>query len=384
LKGRILVAVSSVGLGHASRARVYGSLLESMGFRVEYYAPEPAGSYLRAWGSRVLPVSWRVGSLSSFLEKHWLSTGRGVIGLRASLEEYRAAKRFAEALFSSVDLGSYDLVVADESWEIAVNPARVPARKLWIADFIGYRPRSVRSLPAALAVNRFILKLYRLLDACIYVGLPGVDLGWRMTPLGPRASDVMSRYFARAGPVPGFIEGEELDRASAASRLRLPLRDDLVLIMLGGTRAGEDFARRAASAASDLGLRPVIASGPRARPGAPPGSISLGYDPLLPISLSAFRCAYTLAGLSTISTLAAAGLPAALNPLPGHFEQEENAAVASRLWSHLFVRVEGRDPRSLKAALETACSLRRAPVRSLHENSWRVAGMLAENASGGG
>ena len=45
---RILIAVSSIGLGHAARARVYGSLLE---------AKRPQGRVLRSRARALVPPS---------------------------------------------------------------------------------------------------------------------------------------------------------------------------------------------------------------------------------------------------------------------------------------------------------------------------------------
>ncbi len=375
--GRVLVAVSSVGLGHAARARVYGALLEARGFRVDYYAPEPAGSYLEAWGARVLPVSREVESLSVYLERHWEATGRGMIGLRAALEEHRAALRAAEALLSSVDIDRYVLVVAEEAWEVISAAERIQARKAWVADFIGYRPVGVPSLPAAWAVNRFLLRRYRHFNLLLYVGLP-LDGGWRLLPLGPRASEVAG-LFRILGPVPAFLPGEALGRREARRALGLPEEGRVVLVQLGGTRAGARFAAEAARAALELGLTPAVVRGPRAKPELPRGAVDLGYQPRLPAMLSAFDCAYALAGLSTIASLAAAGVPAALRPLPGHFEQEDNARRAPRLWPGLFVADDG-DPRR---ALREACS-RRPPGGDpgLHANAENAAGVLAGLASG--
>jgi len=380
--GRVLVAVSSVGLGHAARARVYGSLLESMGFSVDYYAPEPAGSYLRAWGGRVLPVSWEVESLSVYLERHWAKTGSGLIGLRAALEEHRAALAAGRQLLASVDVDSYDLVVAEESWEIISLAEEIGAAKAWIADFVGYKPLGLRQVPAAWAVNRFLLRRYRHFDHRIYVGLPAGagELSWRLTPRGPTALEVLESLFHRAGPIPAFLPGEEASRREARRALGLPGEPRVILVQLGGTRAGERLAEAAARAALEEGLTPAVARGPRASPRIPEGAVDLGYAPRLPALLQAFDCAYTLAGLSTIASLAAAGVPAALAPLPGHFEQEENARRAPRLWRGLFVDASTMSPRD---AVRAACSLPgRPPDAGLHSNSRRVASILAAAASG--
>lgn len=375
---RILVAVSSVGLGHAARARVYGALLEGMGHRVDYYAPEPAGSYIRAWGGRVLDYSWEVESLSVYLERHWVKTGSGLIGLREALEEHRAALKAGLGLLERVDVDSYDLVVAEEAWEVISVAERIETRKAWVADFVGYKPSGLRRIPAAWAVNRFLLRRYRYFDSLYYVGLPG-GMEWRMLPTGPRASQVLRGLFTEVGPVPAFTRGELAGRGEARRILGLPHSGRVVLVQLGGTRAGEGVAYEAARAALELGLTPAIARGPRARPRLPEGAVDLGYQPLLPALLKAFDCAYTLAGLSTITSLAAAGVPAVLHPLPGHFEQEENASKAPELWPGLFTRATGDPARDL----ERACGeFNPEPDESLHSNAEALARSLSSLAGG--
>lgn len=375
-KGRVLIAVSSVGLGHAARARVYGQLLERLGFAVEYYAPEPAGSYIEAWGGKVLPISREVESLSVYLERHWLETGSGLIGLRAALEEHRAALEAGRRLLEAVDLGSYDLVVAEEAWEIMSVAERIATPKAWIADFVGYRPVGLRGALAAWAVNRFLLRRYRLFSSRLYVGLPTRDLSWRMKPLGPRAVEVL-KLFENVGPVPAFLPGELVERDEARRKLGLPPDAKVVLIQLGGTRAGEDIVERVARAAASEGLLPAVARGPRARARVPHGALDLGYQPQLPALLRAFDCAYTLAGLSTVASLAAAGIPAVLRPLPRHFEQEENARIAPRLWPDVFARA-GEDPGS---DVRRVCSKRPSSGHeALHRNAARVAQLLASIA----
>ncbi|MEB3773597.1 MAG: hypothetical protein GSR86_01555, partial [Desulfurococcales archaeon] len=169
-----------------------------------------------------------------------------------------------------------------------------------------------------------------------------------------------------------FIQGEDLDRDTARKMLGLPGDERLILVQLGGTRAGEELVYEAAAQALKHGLTPVVATGPRARPRIPQGAYTIGYNPLLPKMLNAFDCAYTLAGLSTIASLAAAGVPAALKPLPGHFEQESNAVKAPRTWPGLFY--SGSRPWEW---LKDRCGSKH-PVESLHRHPVNVARILSE------
>ena len=350
---RILIAVSSIGLGHAARARVYGSLLEARGHRVEYYAPEPALSYLQAWGRRVIEESRRSPSLSVFLEEHWSRTGRALIGLRASLREHKAALEAGMNLLRAGVFDRYDLVIAEESWEVISVAEHITTRKAWISDFIAYKPVGIGSMPAAYAVNRFLLRRYRLFDALYYVGLTRPeDMNWRMLPLGPRVSQVVREYFSMIGPIPSVLGRELLGRLEARRALALP-GGKLLLIQLGGTGAGVELIGRALEASAGIRVTPVIVTGPRAHVRVPPHAVVLGYEPRLPAYYQAFDCAYTLAGLLTITGLARAGVPGILQPLPGHFEQEENAILASKRWK-LFSKAPDK-LELLRKALAGAC-----------------------------
>ncbi len=369
---KILIAVSSVGLGHAARARAYGTLLERSGHRVDYYAPEPAGSYISAWGGKVIPYSRKVESLSLYLEKHWLRTGSGLIGLRAALEEHRASLKAGIELIESIDVESYDLLIAEESWEIMSVAERIPIKKAWIADFVGYKPVGFRALLASWLTNRFLLRRYRYFDSRFYVGLRN-DMKWRLTPLGPKARDVLNDLFRVIGPIPAILPDELLNREEARKLINLPQDEKIILIQLGGTRAGEDIVEIIVKEALRVGFTPAVATGPRATPRLHEKAINLGYQPKLPVLLKAFDCAYVLAGLSSIVSLAVAGIPAVLHPLPRHFEQEENAWMAPKIWQDLFIKATG----NIVQDIEVVCERNNPPPdTSLHHNTVRLVEML--------
>ncbi len=175
MAGRVLIAVSSIGLGHAARARVYGELLRRMGLHVEYYAPEPAASYLEAWGMEVLPLSRSVESLSIYLEEYWVRSRSGVIGLREALKEHKAALEAGRLLIEE-GLDKYDLVVGEESWEVISVAEHIGTSKAWITDFVGYTPQGARILTAWI-INRFLLKRYKYFNHKIYVGMEDDPMG---------------------------------------------------------------------------------------------------------------------------------------------------------------------------------------------------------------
>jgi len=351
---KILVMVSSIGLGHAARARAYGSMLESYGHDVFFYAPEPGVSYLRAWKLKVIKESIEASSLSVYLEEHWKRTGRALIGLRASMREYKEAHRQGLKLLEKGVLDEYDLIIAEESWEAMTISDKLPGRILWISDFVGYKPFTIKALPAAYAVNRFLLKKYPNFLERYYVGLHDKNtLNWRMKPFGPKAGDVLEQFFKVIGPIPPAHRSEMLKKGEVRKRLRLP-EGKLLLIQLGGTNAIPAKINRILRIINEIKeITPVIVSGPRATIKEAYG-INLGYQPLLPKYYQAFDCAYTLAGLLTITGLAQAGVPTLLEPLPGHFEQEENVTIASKLWPGLFEKAPA-DPLLIKSKINKIC-----------------------------
>ncbi len=315
---RILLAVSSIGLGHAARSRVLGRLLEEAGHEVYYYAPGRAGWYLEAWGARLLPSSRGSLDLSLVAEKWYRRTGSALIGLRAALEEHRAALRNAELLLRDVERLAPDVVVADESWEAISVAERLPRPRVWIADFPLYPPMGgPRRVAAAAAVNRFLLRRLPLFDLLVYVGLPWPEEGLRAYRVaGPRISEVLS-WFTQVGPVTPVLAGEALGRVEARRLLGLPHGARVVLAQPGGTSIGEERLPALAERAADEGW---LVYRLRER------------NPLLPRLLRAFDCVVSNAGLSTIAALARLGVPGVVEPLPGHFEQEHNASTAPRLW----------------------------------------------------
>jgi len=137
---RILYGVSSVGLGHAARAKAVSRRLRELdgNTTVEFVAAEPALSYLKFWGEKVLDVSERLKSLSPIAEASY-SEGGLRISLSLALKEYSIIKKNAETLFENIDLEKYDIIVGDEFWELlASNKINAPKPKVYITDFISY------------------------------------------------------------------------------------------------------------------------------------------------------------------------------------------------------------------------------------------------------
>ena len=346
---RVLVAVSSIGYGHVARSRALARLLQNRGHSVEILAPPPTDGYVRAWGAPLAPVSGKLEPISPIVERWYEATGRGLIGLRMALEEQKIAQRNARVVEEALDFDGYDLVLADESWELLESPRFLSSSttRVYMADFLHYSPTGVSSLAAALAVNRYLKRRLERFHAILHVGLEdprGEGQKW-MILWGPRVGDwAREKGVEWIGPLPALLESEALSREEA----RLVLSDSLglgpedmdrpwLLAALGGTRAGyrellEILSRSPiGDALVFLATGSLPGNARRRLVGTRLVELPIGQRPLLPRFLRAFDASIAPAGLTTLTTHAALGLPTLAFPLPGHFEQERNARLAPRV-----------------------------------------------------
>ncbi len=321
---RILIAVSGIGLGHVARARVLSRALESMGARVDIVAPPPLGSYLRAYSVEPHPVSEMLEPYSPVVDRFYSSTRSGRIGLRMELEEARIARSNAAIIEDNIDLESYDAVVSDESWELMyARLGRTNTPKILVTDFISYPYR--KGLLAAIAFNRFMASRLPRFDAIAFVGFPQKLCSSRWPPLaGKRLSEMAPRLEA-VGLIPPAMEDEVLSPIHALRELGL--EEPAVLALPGGTRAGHDIIYEATSSLARAGFRVATTL-----PSPPPGAYGIpsGLRYRIPLLMRGFSSVVSLAGLSTLASVASLGIPTVAIPIPGHFEQEENASIASR------------------------------------------------------
>lgn len=361
---RLLYAVSSVGLGHVARSRAIAEALKRINpsVTVDFLAPPPTNTYLEAWGWKPHPVSTMLEPLSPIVEEFYEKTGRARISLRMALREHKVVLRNARLVEEQMDFEFYDGAVLDESWELLESPKLLKSSitKIHLADFLTY-PYKPSHLPVALVVNRFLKRRLERMDLCIFVGFPE-KLSGRWLPLfGEKLSDWARRKARIVGPVPPILREELLPRHKARSMLGIDEASFTLLVSLGGTKAGREIIGLALRGAAELSKRlgekiiVVLAPGASLEPHVARMEcvrtiILRGLQRyVVPRLLKAFDSSVTLAGLTTITGLAAAGVPGVLVPLPGHFEQEENAALAVKRW-RLFRRLRPQDLNPAKLA----------------------------------
>jgi pimeloyl-ACP methyl ester carboxylesterase/predicted glycosyltransferase len=345
---RALYLSSPIGLGHGRRdiaiARELRKLRPDLEF--EWLAQDPVTRLLQANGERIHPLSARLASESLHIE---LESGEH------DLHCFQALRRMDEVLIANfmifqdaVDEGGYDLVIADEAWDVDhywhEHPELKKAKLAWFTDFVGYVPMLSGGEREALLTTDYNAEMIEhvarhpgVRDRAIFVGNPediaplsfGKDL--------PAMRDWVPGHFDFAGYIIG--EHPEAFGNRAELRQRLGYRPDerVCIVTVGGSSVGTHLLRRILQSypmarARLPELRMIVVAGPRIDPAslaAPAGVEVRAFVPDLDRHLAACDLALVQGGLTTCMELTAAGTPFLYFPLKNHFEQ--NFHVAHRL-----------------------------------------------------
>jgi UDP:flavonoid glycosyltransferase YjiC (YdhE family) len=242
----------------------------------------------------------------------------------------------------------YDLVIADESWDVDhywhEHPELKRSALAWFTDFVGFVPMpdgGEREAYLSADYNAEMIKHVEghpgLRDRAIFVGNPGdiVDLSFGENL--PRMREWIPRHYAFSG----YILGEHPSKFGPREALRAQLGyrpgERVCIVAVGGSGVGVPLIRRILRAVPLARerlpeLRVVVVAGPRIDPAslpAPAGVEVRAFVPDLDRHLAACDLAVVQGGLTTCMELTAAGAPFLYFPLRNHFEQ--NFHVAHRL-----------------------------------------------------
>ncbi|HEX4896794.1 MAG TPA: glycosyltransferase [Candidatus Limnocylindrales bacterium] len=346
---RVLYLSSPIGLGHAQRDVAIAAELRKLqpDLEIDWLAQHPVTAVLEAHGERVHPLSAELASESAHIAAE--SSGH-------DLNCFQAIRRMDEILVANfmvfhdaVEGGEYDLVVADEAWDVDhhlyENPELKRTAFAWMTDFVGWLPMPDGGEREAYLTADYnaemiehVERFPRIRDRAIFVGQPDDIVPDDFGPGLPSIRDWTERHFAFSGYITGFdpaplVEGRE------ALRRELGYRPDerVVVVTVGGSGVGEALLSRVIASFPDAarrvnGLRMIAVAGPRIDPatlGAAPGVEVRAYVPDLYRHLAACDLAVVQGGLTTTMELAAARRPFIYFPLENHFEQ--NRHVVQRL-----------------------------------------------------
>jgi pimeloyl-ACP methyl ester carboxylesterase/predicted glycosyltransferase len=339
---------SPIGLGHGRRDIAIARELRKLhpDLQIDWLAQDPVTRLLDAHDERVHPLSSRLASESRHFE---LESGEH------DLNAFQAIRRMDEVLIANfmlfqdaVDEGGYDLVIADEAWDIDhywhEHPELKKAKLAWLTDFVGYVPMPENGAPEALLTTDYNAEMIGhverhpgVRDRAIFVGEPedvaplsfGRDL--------PTMRDWVPKHFDFAGYVIGAHPQTFGARAELRQRLGYRHNERVCIVTVGGSGVGTHLIRRILlsypiARAKLPELRMILVAGPRIDPSslnAPAGVEVRAFVPDLDRHLAACDLALVQGGLTTCMELTAAGTPFLYFPLRNHFEQ--NFHVAHRL-----------------------------------------------------
>jgi pimeloyl-ACP methyl ester carboxylesterase/predicted glycosyltransferase len=392
---RALFVTSAIGLGHALRDVAIAQALRTHhpDLEIDWLVQHPVTRLLTDRGERIHPASRLLAGESAHVEAE---------AGEHDLHAFQAIRRMDEILVANfhvfhdvVDAEQYDLVVADEGWEIDhflhENPELKKSAYAWLTDFVGWLPMpdgGAREAELTADYNaemiEQIARYPRLRDRSVFVG----DRDDLVTePLGPglpTVRDWASAHFTCSGYVTGF---DPVDGAEVRAELGWEPDEPVCVVTAGGSGVGGPLLRLIVEAHTSAAkripdLRTVVIAGPRIDPTslqAPPGVEVHGYVPNLYRLLAACDVAVVQGGLTTTMELTALRRPFLYFPLRHHFEQQIH--VAHRLERHRAgTRMDYTDatPESIADALavEIARPVTYRPVAT--DGAQRAAALIAE------
>jgi pimeloyl-ACP methyl ester carboxylesterase len=345
---RALYLSSPIGLGHARRDVAVAAELRRLhpDLQVDWLAQHPVTRVLEAPGERVHPASRWLVSESTHIESEC-----GEHDLNA----FQAIRRMDAILMNNfgvfrdlLDEEPYDLVVADEAWDVDYflheNPQVKRAPLAWMTDFVGWLPMPEGGEAEAALTTDYNAEMIEqrarfraVRDRSVFVGNESDIVDASFGPGLPRIRDWTSENFDYAGYVTGFEPTPEEGREELRARLGYRPDERVCVVTVGGSGVGAPLLRRVLDAvplarAGAADLRFVVVTGPRIDPESLPrvaGAEVRGFVPDLVDHLAACDVAVVQGGLSTTMELTANRRPFVYVPLRRHFEQ--NLHVRHRL-----------------------------------------------------
>jgi hypothetical protein len=314
--------------------------------QVDWLTQHPVTAVLEARGERIHPASAWLANESRHVEEE--ATGH-------ELDVFEAIRRMDEILVANfmvfdevVRDERYDLVIADEAWDVDhflfENPGLKRAPLAWMTDFVGWLPMPEGGdREAALTADynaemlEHVARHPGIRDRAVFVGDPGDVLDEGFGPGLPRIRPWVEAQFEFAGYVSGFDPAALGPRDELRAGLGYRADERVCVVTVGGSAVGRALLERVIAAYPAArrrvpGLRMVVVTGPRIDPAAFPAADGLeihGYVDELYRHLVACDLAVVQGGLTTTMELTAAKVPFIYVPIGRHFEQ--NRHVRHRL-----------------------------------------------------
>jgi pimeloyl-ACP methyl ester carboxylesterase/predicted glycosyltransferase len=345
---KALYLSSPIGLGHGRRDIAVARELRKLhpDLQIDWLAQDPVTRLLQAHGERLHPISARLANESRHIEAE---------SDEHDLHAFQAIRRMDEILVANfmrfqeaVDTGGYDLVIADESWDVDhywhEHPELKRSALAWFTDFVGFVPMPDGGAHEAYLAADYNAEMIKhvethpqLRDRALFVGNPAdiVDLSFGDNL--PRMREWIPKHYQFCGYILGEHPRSFGPREALRAQLGYQAGEKVCIVTVGGSGVGVPLIRRVLAAVPLVReklpeLRVIVVAGPRidaASLRAPAGVEVRAFVPDLDRHLAACDLAVVQGGLTTCMELTAAGTPFLYFPLRHHFEQ--NFHVAHRL-----------------------------------------------------
>jgi len=347
-RNRILYLSSPIGLGHGRRDLAIACRLREMRpeIRIDWLAQHPVTALLERADESIHPASRLLVNESQHIE--------GEAG-EHDLHVFQALRGMDEILVANfmvfqevVEEGQYDLVIADESWDVDhywhEHPELKRCALAWFTDFVGYLPMPQGGDREACLTADYnaemlehIERYPRVRDRAIFVGDPDDIVGGTFGPGLPSIRSWTQQHFEFSGYITGIDPIDIADRAGLRHRFGYGDDEKVCIVTVGGSAVGGALLRRVIDSSAAVRnvlpeMRFVIVTGPRIDPATLPHAKGVevhGYVTDLHLRLAACDIAVVQGGLTTCMELTAASVPFIYFPLHNHFEQ--NVHVRYRL-----------------------------------------------------
>ena len=342
---KALYLSSPIGLGHARRDIAITRELRKLhpDLQVDWLAQDPVTRLLEGTGECIHPLSARLASETRHIE---LESGEH------ELHAFHAIRRMDEVLIANfmtfqdaVEEGGYDLVIADEAWDVDhhwhEHPELKRAALAWFTDFVGFVPMQAGGDREAFLATDYNAEMIEhverhpgVRDRALFVGSPDdiapLSFGHNL----PTMRDWVPKHFE----FPGYIIGEHPrdfgSREELRERLGYRPHERVCIVTVGGSSVGTSLIRRILQSyplaqARLPELRMILVVGPRIDPRSlpvPHGVEARAFVADLDRYLAACDLALVQGGLTTCMELTAAGTPFIYFPLQNHFEQHFHVA----------------------------------------------------------
>ncbi len=348
---KVLYVSGSLGLGHVIRDLAIANELrrQNPGIGISWLACHPATRLLTEAGEDLLPEAKLYGNENVPAERA-AQEGHRLNILKYPFNARMEWLRNINAFRRATDRQRFDLVIADEAYEIALAVGakllRPRAPFVMIYDFFGMDSATgnpVEKLLTYLSNMGWIRGVHDLFrgkrNLALFVGEPEDVPEGRPGFLLPCRRQYAEANFNFVGYVFPFDPAEYANQAEVRAKLGYG-EEPLVLCSIGGTSVGKELLELCGRAYPLIkktipDLRMVLVCGPRLAPESldVPREIDVrGYVPALYKHLAACDVAVVQGGGTSTLELTALRRPFLYFPIGGHFEQQVH--VAGRVARH--------------------------------------------------